>query len=65
MSQRNFTSPFNTTNLVALEGKVYERLSAEDQKYTLHKYRVILGYDDYDYVEDELLIAKLDREERL
>lgn len=58
-------SCFNTENLVVLEGKVYERLSKEDQKHTLHKYRMLLEYDHYDYVEDEILIAKLDKEERI
>ena len=48
---------YDLTSLVVLEGKVYERMQNDT-----HKYRVIFSYDDYDYVEDEELIEKLDDE---
>ena len=54
-------SCFNTANLVVLKGNVYERL----YNHPTHKYRVILEFDHYDYVEDELLIARLNKEERI
>jgi hypothetical protein len=36
--------------------RLYERLN----EYFEHKYRVIFSSDDYDYIEDAVLIAELD-----
>ena len=58
-------SIFDSSKLIILDGKVYERLDPAmflDEDYC-HKYRVLLQHDDYDYVEDEELIAELDKQE--
>lgn len=51
---------FDVTKLKVLDGKVYEECNNDE-----HKYRVILSSDDYDYVEDESLISRLDQEDYL
>jgi hypothetical protein len=59
---------FNVESLVVLDGRVYERIENVNERSpeaSQHKYRVIFSYDDYDYVEDEELIEKLDDEPTL
>ena len=48
---------YNTSNLVALDSVVYERLVDHPEQI---RYRYIISDDDYDYIEDEELIAVLD-----
>ena len=48
--------------LIKEDCKVYEDLVFEKINQEDHKYRVFIDVDDYDYVEDEELIKKLDNE---
>ena len=50
---------FDNQNLIVLDGKCYERMN----EHPTHRYRVILSSDDYDYVEDQELINRLDQEQ--
>jgi hypothetical protein len=46
---------YRTENVFTFENQSYERLYDCE-----HKYRLILSEDDYDYVEDVMLIRRLD-----
>jgi hypothetical protein len=48
---------YDSRKLFEFEGDMYERLHNHPEG---HKYRIVFGADDYDYVEDEALIASLD-----
>lgn len=56
---------YDSNQVILFESKLYERLikRATDKKLKppRHKYRVILAYDDYDYVCDRNLKRRLDR----
>lgn len=49
---------FNNTKIKVLNGKAYEEINTDE-----HKYRAIFSSDDYDYVENEQIIAELDQED--
>lgn len=51
-------SLFDKSKLKVLDSKVYEEINTDE-----HKYRAIFSSDDYDYVEDEDLISRLDEED--
>jgi hypothetical protein len=54
-------SCFHKPNVFKFEGQYYEFIADPDYVdpcYT-HPFRIILGEDDYDYVEDKFLIERL------
>lgn len=55
--QADDDSCFELTYIREYKDSLYELL---DENFE-HQYRVILSSDDYDYVEDEELIAELDK----
>jgi len=52
-------SIYREENIVTLDNKQYEKLFNHPYD---EKYRVIFSDDDYDYIEDERMIAILDEE---
>lgn len=50
-------SCFEPAYIRELDDALYEQIDYDEE----HKYRVILEVDDYDYVEDEEIIKRLDK----
>ena len=55
---------FDNTKIKVLNKNAYEECNVKcEHTNEVHKYRQIFNCDDYDYVEDELIIKALDEQD--